>query len=96
LAGYRVNLAPLRFGAGLKGKITDGWFAGTPVVTTPIGAEGMAGDLPFGGAVCDSAVNFAAAAIDLHENLEKWITAVNYGAQILKERFSEPQELKGS
>ena len=38
---YRVCLAPLRFGAGLKGKIVDSWAHGTPVCTTPIGAEGM-------------------------------------------------------
>lgn len=38
---YRVCLAPLRFGAGLKGKIVDSWAHGLPVVTTPIGAEGM-------------------------------------------------------
>jgi glycosyltransferase involved in cell wall biosynthesis len=41
LGRYRVNLAALRFGAGMKGKILDGWEAGTPTVTTPIGAEGM-------------------------------------------------------
>ncbi len=28
LEKYRVNLAALRFGAGLKGKVTDGWLAG--------------------------------------------------------------------
>lgn len=38
---YRVLLAPLRYGAGLKGKIVDAWAHGLPVVTTPIGAEGM-------------------------------------------------------
>ncbi|KAL3151647.1 hypothetical protein ABBQ38_012636 [Trebouxia sp. C0009 RCD-2024] len=38
---YRVCLAPLRFGAGLKGKIVDSWAHGTPVCTTPMGAEGM-------------------------------------------------------
>ena len=37
----RVLLAPLRFGAGLKGKVLDAWAVGTPVVTTPIGAEGF-------------------------------------------------------
>jgi hypothetical protein len=37
----RVLLAPLRFGAGIKGKIVDAWQHGLPVVTTPIGAEGM-------------------------------------------------------
>ena len=34
-------LAPLRFGAGLKGKIVDGWIHGLPCVTTPIGSEGL-------------------------------------------------------
>ena len=38
---YRVCLAPLRFGAGLKGKVVDSWAHGTPVCTTPVGAEGM-------------------------------------------------------
>ncbi|KAK9812031.1 hypothetical protein WJX73_010341 [Symbiochloris irregularis] len=38
---YRVCLAPLRFGAGLKGKIVDSWAHGLPVCTTPVGAEGM-------------------------------------------------------
>jgi hypothetical protein len=38
---YRVCLAPLRYGAGLKGKIVDSWWYGTPVCTTAIGSEGM-------------------------------------------------------
>lgn len=41
LASHRVQLAPLRFGAGIKGKLADGWHAGTPCITTPVGAEGM-------------------------------------------------------
>ncbi|CAD8045495.1 unnamed protein product [Paramecium sonneborni] len=41
LGKYRVMLAPLRFGAGVKGKITDAWREMLPVVTTPIGAEGL-------------------------------------------------------
>jgi hypothetical protein len=39
----RVSLAPLRFGAGIKGKIVDSWKYGIPVVTTPVGTEGMTG-----------------------------------------------------
>ena len=39
--GARVLLAPLRFGAGIKGKIVDAWMRGLPAVTTPVGAEGM-------------------------------------------------------
>ena len=40
----RLMVAPLRYGAGLKGKITQSLAAGLPVVTTPIGAEGFNAD----------------------------------------------------
>ena len=43
LANARVLLAPLRYGAGIKGKIVDAWRYGLPVVSTPMGAEGMHG-----------------------------------------------------
>jgi hypothetical protein len=36
-----IMLAPLRFGAGIKGKIVDAWTFGVPVVTTAVGSEGM-------------------------------------------------------
>lgn len=41
LRDYWVMLAPLFYGAGVKGKITDSWDNYLPVVTTPIGAEGL-------------------------------------------------------
>ena len=56
LRKYKVLLAPIRYGAGVKGyiwslvfqiikdlirKITDSWAHGLPVVTTPLGAEGL-------------------------------------------------------
>ena len=41
LGGCRINLAPLRFGAGIKGKLADGWSQGTPCVATPLAIEGM-------------------------------------------------------
>ncbi|GFH49881.1 hypothetical protein CTEN210_06357 [Chaetoceros tenuissimus] len=44
LATSRVMLAPVRFGAGIKGKIIDSWMYGCPVVTTPIGMEGISSD----------------------------------------------------
>jgi glycosyltransferase involved in cell wall biosynthesis len=57
----RVCLAPLRFGAGLKGKLTDAMTAGTPSVTTSIGAEAMHGDLPWAGCIAETAENMAEA-----------------------------------
>ena len=41
LASHRISVAPLRFGAGMKGKVGEALAAGLPVVTTTIGAEGM-------------------------------------------------------
>jgi len=49
MAQYAVLLAPLRYGAGLKGKIVDAWWHGLPVATTPIGAEGMGGGEEYDG-----------------------------------------------
>lgn len=83
----RVNLAPLRFGAGIKGKITDGWWTGTPVVTTPIGAEGMAEDLLWGGEVAWNETEFAAKAIQLYTDSALWLQRQQAGLHILQELY---------
>lgn len=83
----RVCLAPLRFGAGIKGKLADAMSCGTPSVTTPIGSEGMRGELPWAGAVVDSADAFADAAVALHEHAQQWSEAQQRGQRILAERF---------
>lgn len=83
----RVCLAPLRFGAGLKGKLFDAMRNGTPSVTTPIGAEGIAGDLSFGGAIADTAEGLAEAAVLLHEDASEWARAQESGRIILAARF---------
>ena len=49
----RVMLAPLRFGAGIKGKLLEAMQCGTPSVTSSIGAEAMVGDLEWNGFVKD-------------------------------------------
>lgn len=38
---YRVGVWPIQWGAGIKEGINESWFYGIPVVTTPMGAEGM-------------------------------------------------------
>ena len=79
----RVCLAPLRFGAGLKGKLITAMQAGTPSVTTAIGAEGMHGNLPWGGVVATAPEAFANAAINLYSDEVAWKTAQANGVQIL-------------
>ncbi|NJY62476.1 glycosyltransferase family 4 protein [Salinimicrobium sp. CDJ15-81-2] len=85
----RVLLAPLQFGAGIKGKFTDAMQVGTPSVTTNLGAEGMAPQLPWSGFVEDDPQNFADVAIKLYSEERLWLEAQQNGFRILKEYFSE-------
>ena len=79
LSTKRVMLAPLHFGAGIKGKIVDAWKYGIPVVTTPIGSEGMgwnhSGFWP--GRVVHNDDQFVRAAIDLYQNVCQWNQATS-------------------
>ena len=88
MARARVCLAPLRFGAGLKGKLLDALLCDTPSVTTSIGAEGMAGTLPWGGAVEDVAQQWVAAAVHLHTHEASWRGARDRGRAILAQEFN--------
>lgn len=90
----RVCLAPLRFGAGLKGKLMDAMRTGTPSVTTPIGAEGMCDGLAWGGAVASSAQGIAEAAIELYLNEPLWNMAQRQGFAILSEHLGKQDQAK--
>lgn len=83
----RVLLAPLRFGAGIKGKLTDAMLCGTPSVTTAIGAEGIQSDDRWPGCVALSDEEFESAAVNLYEQQSKWETASAYGFELLADRF---------
>eukprot|EP00977_Amphora_coffeiformis_P011552 scaffold2778_cov168-Amphora_coffeaeformis.AAC.7 len=75
LLGHRLMLAPLRFGAGLKGKFVEAWQSGLPVVTTPIGAEGffhLETLHSFPGRVASSDEAFVKAVLDLYTNESAW------------------------
>lgn len=88
LARYRVNLAPLRFGAGLKGKLADAFVAGTPTIATPIATEGMLGNSDWGSDISADPIQFAAAAVELYANEKFWHHAQRCGYQIAKTRFA--------
>lgn len=85
----RVCLAPLRFGAGIKGKLLDAMRFGTPSVTTSIGAEGINGNLRWNGFITDDPVEFIEKSIDLYSNQEAWTLAQNNGVNIVNQRFSK-------
>ncbi len=93
LSRYRVNLAPLRFGAGLKGKIVDGFLAQTPCVTTPIGQEGITGppSSHWGGLVtetCNNSQQIADYAVKLYNNQQLWHQCNNHTGEIIQQQFN--------
>jgi glycosyltransferase involved in cell wall biosynthesis len=85
-AGHRVFGAPVRFGAGLKGKIVQAMAAGIPVVTTSVGAEGLQLE-PEEMIVAHDAQSFTDAVIRLSENAEEW-ERYSAGARTGALRFS--------
>lgn len=83
----RVVLAPLRFGAGIKGKLLEAMQGGTPSVTTNIGAESMCGDLPWNGFVTDEPQVFADKAVALYHDKTLWQKAQENGFKIIQNRY---------
>lgn len=90
----RLLLAPLQFGAGLKGKLLEAMFNGSPSVTTPIGAEGISENEPWPGAICENDNDFIAQAVFLYNDEKTWNEAQQQGFKILKERFGRDFFLK--
>jgi glycosyltransferase involved in cell wall biosynthesis len=68
----KVCLAPIRFGAGLKGKLVDAMQNGTPVVTTSIGAEGMEELIKTCGCIADTPEDFTGKAVNIYKNKLLW------------------------
>jgi len=93
----RVCLAPLQFGAGLKGKFIDAMQTGTPSVTTAIGAEGMCADSStsddacsdnWAGLLAEQPAELAAAAVLLYQDQKLWLVKQQLGYAILQQNFS--------
>lgn len=85
----RVCLAPIQFGAGLKGKLIDAMLYGTPSVTSTIGAEAMHKKLPWNGFICDNPKAFATKSIELHTNENTWNEAQKNGIKIINKCYEK-------
>lgn len=85
----KVLLAPLRFGAGIKGKLAEAMLNGTPSVTTLIGKESMLDNAKtdWPGTVANSTNEFANAAIKLYQNHPAWFENQTNGFNIVKQRY---------
>ncbi|MFH6933607.1 glycosyltransferase [Flavobacterium sp. FlaQc-30] len=85
----RVVLAPIRFGAGLKGKLLEAMQCGTPSVTTTIGAEAMSGALNWNGFIVDEPQEFAKKAIALYQEENLWKQSQKNGIEIINKCYQK-------
>jgi glycosyltransferase involved in cell wall biosynthesis len=85
----RVFLAPLRFGAGVKGKLIESMVHGVPNVTTPVGAESMHANYPWNGYVEENPDTFSARAVTLYTNQQEWEISVENGGEILRNIYQK-------
>ncbi|WP_017259016.1 glycosyltransferase [Pedobacter arcticus] len=83
----KVCLAPLLFGAGLKGKLIDAMQNGAPNITTAIGAEGMHQNLAWSGIIAEGAESFANAAVSLYNEKQTWLNAQKNGFEIINQVY---------
>ena len=85
----RVLLAPIRFGAGAKGKLIEAMQCGTPSVTTTIGAESMQGSLDWNGFIADDIKEICSKTIQLYQDENLWKMAQQNGIEIVNQRYSK-------
>src|SRR4030095_6615384 len=84
----RVFVAPLRFGAGVKGKIGDSLSHGLPAVTTSIGAKGMGCKNRAQGMIANDPEALAAAVVKLYQDQELWDRLAQNGYVHMEQNFS--------
>ncbi|MCW8108757.1 glycosyltransferase family 4 protein [Alteromonas ponticola] len=87
LPSYRVMLAPIRFGAGVKGKLLAAMQARMPSVTTAVGAEGIAPSSKWPGAVADNWQDFVDHAVKLYLDEAYWCEQQARIEEVLKPKF---------
>ncbi len=87
---HRFSVAPLRFGAGVKGKIGDSISRGLPAITTQYGAEGMKLIDGYDAVIVDSLSpdEFAARILGVYDDAKAWSELSANGIQKIQDEFS--------
>ena len=90
----KLSVAPLRWGAGVKGKINQSMGFGVPVVATALAVEGMELIDHEDILIADEPKDFAHALIELYESEELWNRLSENGIKKTKARYSVPAARK--
>jgi GT2 family glycosyltransferase/glycosyltransferase involved in cell wall biosynthesis len=83
----RVSIAPLRYGAGMKGKVGEALSRRLPVVTTAVGAEGMGLESERHLLVAESPRAFADAVVRLYQDRALWERLSQAGQDRIRQQF---------
>lgn len=84
----RLTAAPLRWGAGLKGKVLDSLAAGLPCVASTVAMEGIAVPAALADCVADDPLGMAIAILRLHEDAEANVAAAAAGLGLIAAGFA--------
>jgi glycosyltransferase involved in cell wall biosynthesis len=84
----RISVAPLRYGAGVKGKVITSLSYGVPCVATSIASEGMGLMNGQNALICDSPAEFAAAVVKLYTDSDTWEKVSQNGLALVSEKYS--------
>jgi GT2 family glycosyltransferase/SAM-dependent methyltransferase/glycosyltransferase involved in cell wall biosynthesis len=91
----RISAAPLRYGAGVKGKVGESMAHGLPVVTTRLGAEGMGLQHEHDVLVADGAQAFANEILRAYHDADLWTRLAVNGRRAIA-RDSSPYAIRAS
>lgn len=92
----RVEVVPLRYGAGYKGKVGEALSSGIPIVTTSIGAEGIGIEHGTHAFISDEPKDFAEKVIQLYQEEQLWekfsfngkkLIASQYSSELMRKRL---------
>lgn len=84
----RISVAPLRFGAGIKGKVATSLSHGVPVVATTIAAEGMGGTDGEHWLLAEEAGAFAEAVVKSYRDPQIWRQLSDGGMKLVESIYS--------
>lgn len=87
-AASRVAIAPLRFGAGVKGKVLEAMGYGLPVVMTPVAAEGIPARPGADALIATTPAKFAEAVVALYTDDTLWSRLAHNGQLLVAKHFS--------
>ena len=85
----KILLAPIPYGAGLKGKLFEAMQLGLPSITTKMGAEAMNENLNWNGFITSDEADFVEKAIKLYNDKSLWETDQKNGYEIIEKRFKK-------